>query len=79
MEIFSIKLSRVDRIGNSIGCEWVPENIDLQDKVLHGATLEIEGTIAETTAAYEPTAAREMFMQLERMFPGQYQLDQKYG
>lgn len=79
METFSIKISRADRRGNTLYCEWTPRNIELADQVMHAMTLDINGTVAATIADYEPSAAREMFAIIDQAFSGVYQLDPIYA
>ena len=79
METFSIKINKTDRRDEAIYCEWIPENGELADKVMHAMTLDIAGTIAETIVAYESIAATEMFLVIDRIFPGAYQLDPQYS
>lgn len=80
MEIFSAVNSRaVRQPDNTIYMEFIPSNAELADQVLHGMTLPISGSVAETIASYEAAAAREMFAIISRTFPGAYVLDGKYG
>lgn len=78
MEIFSAILKEARRQKDILVCLWVPENIELQDIVLHGQELQIDGNIKDTIAAYEGKAAKSMFEIIEEKFPGKYILDIKY-
>ena len=79
METFRIRLNASSRRDNSLYCEWLPQNMELADTVMHAMTLDIAGGIDATILAYEPEAARAMFAIIEPMFPGAYRLDPAYG
>lgn len=80
METFSAIARRLERIDNdTLYVEFEPANAELKEKVFHGATLPISGSVPDAISAYEPGAAREMLIAVDRMFPGAYQLDAKYG
>ncbi len=78
MENFSAKIYRTSKTGSNLYMEFWPENLELQEKVMHGHTSEISGNIADTIAAYEPIAAREMMLAVDRIYPNSYVLDAKY-
>lgn len=74
METFTAKVERIDNMGDgTINVYYLPENPELQTLVGHGADLNVVGTIAETAAAYLPTAETEMFAAVDQMFPNMYQ------
>jgi len=79
MEIMEVVLDKVIIIDeNMIQAQWSPKNIELYNVGPTGSFLNKIGSIKETTDAYEPIAARELLIQAERLFPGQYKLDPKY-
>ena len=75
MEIFKSYLRLASRTeNNKLYVEFEPENIELKDCTYHGMAIPISGTIQETIEGYRPKATSEMFIQVEKKFPGIYTL-----
>ena len=58
----------------TVYAEWRIKNDGIEHVAYHGMSLPIAGSIAETVAAYEPTARGELFNAVEAQFPGEYTL-----
>ncbi len=80
MEVFSAVLGKSERLdGNLLYVEFAPSNAELKDICYHGMTYPIAGAIADIVSAAEIVAAHEMFIQVNKRFPGAYTLDAKYA
>jgi hypothetical protein len=71
-ELLDVKymVRRLDN--NTIYCEFYPTNLGIENAVMHGNTLPIEGTITDTIVSYLPIARAEMLAALNERFPGEY-------
>jgi hypothetical protein len=55
METLEIK-TKIQRFGNTVYVEYHPANPELEGVCFHGQDLDIQGSVAETVAAYLPIA-----------------------
>lgn len=64
----------------TIQANYKPDNKEIYDLTEHSADLTIITTMEDAIAAYEATAAYEMFINvIDQKYPGIYQLDPKYN